>query len=278
LWYNRPTMKRKRWLCLLALAIALLAYPFLEPYWLTVREVTFVDPDVPPALSGLRIAFLTDIHHGPYFSLGRVRHMVDRTNQLQPDIILLAGDYVHRDEKYIIPCFTELARLEAPLGKYGVLGNHDHWEDALLTSESMIEAGIEWINNRAVWVERDGQRFKIGGVDDLWEGVQRIEPTVEDVSEDDLVLLVSHNPDYVEQMGTNKIDLVLSGHTHGGQVTLFGRWAPFVPSQYGQTYRSGLVDRGFTRVLISNGIGTITPPVRLFCRPEIVLLRLQRGP
>ena len=136
----------------------------------------------------------------------------------------------------------------------------------------------KWINNRAVWVERDGQRFKIGGVDDLWEGVQRIEPTVEDVSEDDLVLLVSHNPDYVEQMGTNKIDLVLSGHTHGGQVTLFGRWAPFVPSQYGQTYRSGLVDRGFTRVLISNGIGTITPPVRLFCRPEIVLLRLQRGP
>ncbi len=270
-------MRRKRTFCLIAVPLLLLTYALLEPYWLTVQEVRIVDPDLPIAFDGMRIAFLVDIHHGPYFSLGRVKNAVEMTNQLQPDMVMLGGDYVHRDARYIVPCFGQLARLEAPLGKYGVLGNHDHWEDAVLTSQSMIEAGIEWVNNRAVWVERDGQRIKIGGVDDLWEGVQIIEPTIDDATEGDFVILLSHNPDFVERMDTRKVDLVLSGHTHGGQVTLFGLWAPLVPSLYGQTYRSGLVDTAYTRVIISNGIGTIIPPLRFFCRPQIVLVHLERG-
>lgn len=263
---------------LLALSILLVAYAFLEPYWLTVREVRIVDPDVPEAFDGARIAFLTDIHHGPYFSLARVKNAVVTTNRLQPDIILLGGDYVFEDAQYIVPCFSELAKLEATIAAFGVLGNHDHWQDAVLTSKSMVEAGIEWVNNSAVWVERDGQRIKIGGVGDLWEGSQDIAPTIADVTEEDFVILVSHNPDYVEMMATRKVDLVFSGHTHGGQVTFFGLWAPFVPSLYGQKYRTGTVNTGFTTVIISNGVGTITPPIRFFARPEIVLVQLERGP
>ncbi len=261
---------------LILLATLLVAYSLLEPYWLTVREVHIVDPDLPVAFEGTRIAFLTDIHHGPYFSLARVRKAVEMANQLQADIILLGGDYVFASPEYIGPCFAELARLEATLGSFGVLGNHDHWQDAVLTSEKMVEAGIEWVNNRAVWVERDGQRIKIGGVGDLWEGSQDLMPTTGDVGEEDFVVLVSHNPDYVERMATGKVDLVFAGHTHGGQVTLFGLWAPFVPSAYGQRYRSGVVDAGFTTVIVSNGIGTIPPPVRFFARPEIVLVHLHR--
>jgi predicted MPP superfamily phosphohydrolase len=252
------------------------AYSFWEPYCLTVREVHVVDRDVPIAFDGTRIAFLTDIHHGPYFSLARVSKAVEMANQLQPDIMVLGGDYVFGSPEYIAPCFAELARLEAPMGIFGTLGNHDHWQDAVLTSENMVEAGIEWINNRAVWIERDGQRIKIGGVGDLWEGSQDLTPTVEGVTEDDFVLLVSHNPDYVERMPSERVDLVFAGHTHGGQVTLFGLWAPFVPSAYGQTYRSGVVDTGFTTVIVSNGVGTIPPPVRFFARPEIVLVHLHR--
>jgi predicted MPP superfamily phosphohydrolase len=270
-------MNRKLLLCLLAIATLLVAYAFLEPYWLTVREVHIVDPDIPASFSGIRIAFLTDIHHGPYFSLARVRRAVERTNQLHPDIILLGGDYVHGDRKYIVPCFAELARLKATLGKFGVLGNHDHWQDAVLTSQSMVEAGIEWINNRAQWVTRNGQRIKIGGVGDLWEGSQDIAATIADTREEDFAILVSHHPDYAETMATRSVDLVFSGHTHGGQVTFLGLWAPFVPSMYGQKYRSGMVDTGLTTVIISNGIGTIPPPVRFFARPEIVLVHVHRG-
>jgi predicted MPP superfamily phosphohydrolase len=255
----------------------LVAYSLFEPYWLTVHEVHIVDPDVPTAFEGTRIAFLTDIHHGPYFSLGRVRRAVEMANQLRPDIVLLGGDYVFASPQYIEPCFAELAMLQATLGAFGVLGNHDHWQDAVLTSDKMIEAGIEWVNNRAVWVERGGQRIKIGGVGDLWEGSQDLTPTTGDASEEDLVILVSHNPDYVEAMATSMVDLVFAGHTHGGQVTLFGLWAPFVPSAYGQRYRSGVVDAGPTTVIVSNGIGTIPPPLRFFARPEIVLVHLHRG-
>jgi predicted MPP superfamily phosphohydrolase len=271
-------MRKRLCLGLLAIPILLVAYAVLEPYWLTVREVHIMDPDVPEPFAGLRIAFLTDIHHGPDFSLGRVRKAVERTNQLQPDIVLLGGDYVYGDPKYIVPCFGELARLEAAIRKFGVLGNHDHWQGAVLTSKSMVDAGIEWVNNRAVWVYRDGQRIRIGGVGDLWEGSQNITATIADATEEDFVILLSHNPDYVERMTTRAVDLVLSGHTHGGQVTFFGLWAPFVPSRYGQKYRTGTVDTGFTTVIISNGIGTIPPPVRFFARPEIVLVHLERGP
>lgn len=91
------------------------------------------------------------------------------------------------------------------------------------------------------------------------------------------MILLSHNPDYAEQLNTDLVDLQLSGHTHGGQVTLFGRWAPLLSSAYGQKYRSGVVSTAHTVVVVSKGIGTITPPVRLFCRPEIVLVRLSRG-
>jgi predicted MPP superfamily phosphohydrolase len=271
------TMKRKLVLLTLACAALFVLYAFLEPYWLTVTEVTIASADVPPAFDGLRMAFLTDIHHGPYFSLDRVRSVVRRTNALHPDLILLGGDYVHRQTRYIVPCFQVLAGLQAPLGVFGVLGNHDHWQGAVLTSQSMIEAGIEWVNNRSVWVERNGARIKIGGVGDLWEGSQNLQATVGDVLPSDWVILLSHNPDYAEQLNTDLVDLQLSGHTHGGQVTLFGLWAPLLPSTSGQKYRSGVVSTAHTVVVVSRGIGTITPPVRLFCRPEIVIVRLSRG-
>ncbi len=270
-------MRTKPLLYIVAATILIVAYAFLEPHWLTVREVHITDPDVPPAFDGIKIAFLADIHHGPQFSRARVAHAVDRTNQLRPDIILLGGDYVFGDPSYIVPCFKELARLQAPLGTLGVLGNHDHWQGAVLTSESMIGAGIEWINNRAQWVVRSGQRIRIGGVGDLWEGSQDIAATVGDAKDEDLVMLVSHNPDYVETLSTAAVDLVFSGHTHGGQVTFLGLWAPFVPSQYGQKYRSGVVNTPRTTTIVSNGIGTIPPPVRFFARPEIVLVYLHRG-
>ncbi len=273
----KGTVRTRPLLYIVAAAILIVAYTFLEPYWLTVLEVHITDPDIPPAFDGTTIAFLADIHHGPQFSRARVTHAVNRTNQLHPDIILLGGDYVFGDPSYIEPCFDELAALDAPLGIYGVLGNHDHWQGAVLTSESMIGAGIEWINNRAQWVEHSGQRIRIGGVGDLWEGSQDTAATVNDARDQDFVILVSHNPDYVETLTTTAVDLVFSGHTHGGQVTFFGLWAPFVPSQYGQKYRSGVVNTPRTTAIVSNGIGTIPPPVRFFARPEIVVVYLHRG-
>ncbi|MDI6706103.1 MAG: metallophosphoesterase [Bacillota bacterium] len=267
---------RKIFFILIAVALLVLAYTFIEPYRLEMNSIDIISRDIPVAFNGTRIVFISDIHHGPFFSRERLRGLVTTINSINPDIVLLGGDYVHRDAKYIEPCFQELSSLKAGLGKFGVLGNHDHWEGKDLTLQSMRKAGITAIDNKAQWLYKDGARIRIGGVGDLWGDVQDISPTVEGAEESDFIILVSHSPDYVERITTRKIDLVLSGHTHGGQVTLFGLWAPLIPSQYGQKYRSGMIETDYTRVIVSNGVGTITPPVRFFARPQVNIINLKK--
>jgi len=265
-------------LVLLVGALATLLYAaVIEPRWLVVREVEVLDPDIPPSFDGKTIAFLTDVHHGIYFPLHRVRNLVARTNALQPDLILLGGDYAHLQTRYIPSCLAELAQLNAPLGKFGVLGNHDHWYDAELTWQSMRAAGIVALDNRAEWIVLGTERIRIGGVGDLWEHSQDLSATTSGVKDEDFVILLSHNPDYVESIQTSAVDLVLSGHTHGGQITFFGLWAPVSNSRFGQKYLSGVVSTPFTTAVISNGIGIVTPPLRFGARPEIILIRLHRG-
>ena len=265
---------RKIILFILIIGFIVLIYSFIEPFWLRVREAVISSKDVPSAFHGARVVFVSDIHHGPYFSRDRVKKLVEKINALNPDIVLLGGDYFHRSPKYIEPCFEELKELNAQ-EKFAVLGNHDHWESAGLTRECMKNAGIEILDNRAAWIEKDGERIKIGGVGDMYEDEQDIEPTIGDVAENNFVMLLSHNPDFAEHIKTKKIDLILSGHTHGGQVTLFGLWAPIIPSVYGQKYRAGIIKTGYTKVIITTGVGTITPPVRFFARPEIILIQLK---
>jgi predicted MPP superfamily phosphohydrolase len=142
----------------------------------------------------------------------------------------------------------------------------------------MVMAGIALADNRAFGINKDGERIKIGGVGDYLEDIQDLDPTIGDVRKDDYVMLLSHNPDYAELIKTEKIDLMFSGHTHGGQVDLFGFWAPIVPSRFGQKYRTGLVDLQKFKIIISNGIGTISPPVRFFARPQIVTVILKTKP
>ena len=132
------------------------------------------------------------------------------------------------------------------------------------------------MDNKAFWVVKGGERIKVGAVGDYFEDDVDITPTVADVQKTDFVILLSHNPDYAEGLGTDKVDLMLSGHTHGGQVTLFGLWAPLVPSEHGQKYRTGTMDLGKMKIIVSNGIGTITPPIRFFARPQIVTVILKR--
>lgn len=251
-------------------------YVLIEPYLLTVTRTSIKNPDIPPEFDGVSIAFLSDIHHGPFFSRERVAQVVEQTNTLGADIIIMGGDYVHREPKFIKPVFEELSRLRAPLGVYAVLGNHDHWEGAHMTRKAMDEAGIRLIDNQAFWLYRGDARIRLGGVGDLWEDVQYVTKTTQDASKEDFVVLASHNPDYANELPAGQIDLMLSGHTHGGQVTLFGLWAPLVPSRHGQRFRTGLKDINGTKLIVSNGVGTITPPVRFFARPEINLITLKK--
>lgn len=250
------------------------AYPFAEACWLKLTTLTVTLPNLPKPFVGLRVAVLSDIHHGPLTSKKFIRKVVDATQALGADVIVLVGDFVHADRIYIEPCFDVLAPLKAPMGVHAVLGNHDHWEGEGVTRDAIAHAGFSDLTNTGHWIEKDGARLRIGGVGDLWEDEQDLAKALADVRDDETSLILSHNPDFAEIVDDPRVGLVLSGHTHGGQVYIPGYGAPLVPSAHDQKYRYGLVQAPMTQVFVSSGIGTIYPPVRLACRPEIVLITL----
>jgi len=250
------------------------AYPFLEAKWCRLTRQTITLPNLPPPFRGTTVALLADVHHGPFVPLAYIRQIIAMTNALEPDIVVLAGDYVHRHERYIAPGIEQLGKLEARLGRFAVRGNHDNRGYQTLSRVALADAKLPDLNNRGIWLERGGGRLRICGVGDLWTDRQDLSAALGDATERDAVLLLSHNPDFVETIRDRRVGLVLSGHTHGGQVVVPGFGAPIVPSCYGQKYLYGLVQGPCCRVFVTRGVGTISPPVRLLCRPEVVLITL----
>jgi predicted MPP superfamily phosphohydrolase len=255
-------------------------YPFLEAKWCRVVRRVIAIPNLALPFRGTTIALLADMHHGPFVPLAYVRHVVAMTNALKPDIVALAGDYVYRHESYVAPGIEELGKLKAAIGRFAVRGNHDNQnyhggrDIQPLTRIALAEAKLPDLINTGVWLERGGTRMRICGVGDLWTDHQDLDAALGDATECDATILLSHNPDFVETIRDRRVSLVLSGHTHGGQVVVPGFGAPIVPSKYGQKYLHGLVQGPCCRVFVTRGAGTITPPVRFLCRPEVVLITL----
>jgi predicted MPP superfamily phosphohydrolase len=256
-----------------------------DTFGLETAHYAYESSDVPAAFDGLRIAFVSDIHRGPFYSEAQVGQVVDRVNALHTDLVLLGGDYVYAGTKYEASSFSQLSRLRAPLGCFAVLGNHDYGrpDSAAPGPGNAIEAaaavGIPLLRNEGIWLERGGGRIRLGGVADYEAGTSELGPIAAGTKKSDFVLLVSHNPDFSEDLPKDEVDLVLSGHTHGGQATLFGTWALHVSSKYGQKYRTGIVRNDLTTVIVSSGIGTSTPlPIRLYAPAQIVVITLHSAP
>ncbi|MHC1684003.1 MAG: metallophosphoesterase [Clostridiaceae bacterium] len=254
-----------------------LIYGLIEPYRIELKETYIVNGKIPESFEDFKILFVSDIHHSTTYSKKRVRALINKINMQKPDLILLGGDYVNR-RSYIQPLFKEMKNLKADHGVLGVLGNHDVFAEAKMVKDEMEKAGIKCLDNKAAWIYKDNARIRIGGVGDFLNGTQDLNPTVDGVN-NEFIILLSHNPDYAEDIKTDKIDLVLSGHTHGGQGTIFGLWAPFIPSKYGQKYRTGIVNLQHTKVLVSNGLGNVEGwvPIRFFARPQINIIYLKRN-
>ena len=280
--------RTKRLLIILTAGIIFWTYSSLETRWIKTTNVSIESPDIPPAFDGKRIVFVSDIHHGTSLSRERVKKLVLRINDLHPDIIILGGDYISFEQIYIGQVFSELRNLKSNYGVYGVLGNHDCFVNGKLTQKMMVLNGVKDCDNKSYWVKINGDSIKIGGVVDPDGGTPEYDSTVYDVHRKDFCILITHRPEYIKQLNTNLVDLTLSGHTHGGQVTFFGLWAPILPTENGiwanvsfssetQKYRYGLIHPNPTmQSYITSGIGTRFPHIRFFCRPEIAVLELKR--
>lgn len=245
--------------------------------------MTFADKDLPDSFVGKKIIFVSDIHVNEYFTGDDVTALVKEINAREPDIIILGGDYTRKEEKYSQPFFKEMSKMESTFGVYTVLGNHDHWEDAELIQSGLVDCGFNICDNRSYWIKNGEDSIKIGGVGDYWTDKQLLENTVSDIKETDFCMLISHNPDYLEELDSELVNLVLSGHTHAGQITLFGFWAPIMPStghfEYPQTglkYRYGWKEKDNTKLYVTSGVGVGSFPLRFFAPPEIVEITLTK--
>jgi len=247
----------------------------------------------------LRLAVISDLHvGGPHMPVSRVRQIVEQTNALKPDLALLLGDFVaSRTRRAGDPApgewAAELARLEAPAGRFAILGNHDWWQDERTQRElsgptqsgiALEQVGIPVLENRAVRLETRAGPLWIAGLGDqeafvlrrrprgFRYGVDDLPATLAMVTDDAPLILMAHEPDIFAKAPA-RIGLTLSGHTHGGQVRLFG-WSPIVPSRYGNRYAYGHVEENGRDLIVSAGLGTSKLPIRLGAPPEILLVEL----
>lgn len=232
---------------------------------------------LPGVFDGFRVALLSDLHHGPWIDRAHLRRVVDLANSERPDLIALTGDYINHGRDWVPGCMAELSCLRARQGVVAVLGNHDHGDRAAaVVRQGLRQAGIADLTNTNITLERDGHSFIVGGVGDFWREKQDLHSALQGARHRESTLLLSHNPDYVETITDDRVGLVLSGHTHGGQCVFPLIGAPIVPSRYGQKYVSGLCQGPQARVFVTRGIGVISPPVRFCCPAEVALLTLRR--
>lgn len=233
--------------------------------------------DLPASFDGFRIAQVSDVHHSSLVGLDEVRRVVELANGARADLIALTGDYTTASRKYVEPCAEALAALAAPHGVWAVLGNHDHNTDGAATERALVARGIGLLDNANTRVRRGAEELQLVGIDDpswaqsdwgrAFKGVDRALPSV----------LLSHQPNVFDRSETEGVSLILSGHTHGGQVRLplVGSPARFVDEF---KYLRGRFERERTQLYVTRGTGVIGLPVRLGARPEIAVLRLRRKP
>ena len=257
-----------------------------ETTHLEIRRRDLPLKDLPSELSGLKIALLSDLHRGPAVSQAFLNDVIDRVNSLKPDIVLMPGDFVSKSPTYFKDLEKALLRLSPTIGSFATLGNHDIWEGREEATAALNAAGIHIVQNRALYLspkrqvsERPGGGLCLAGVDDLWTGEPDLALALGAVPQGVPVILLSHNPDVAESEATEtyRVDLQVSGHTHGGQIVLPGLGPVATASAYGTKYISGWNEGPRWPVYTTVGVGTSSIPVRVGASPEIVVFTTMAG-
>ena len=234
----------------------------VEPYSYRISETDIFIRDLPERFENFRITQLTDIHHSRILGIEEVRSVVALAQQTKPDMFVLTGDYTTSYRRFIEPCAEALAPLNAPEGVWAVLGNHDHYTDPELTTRALERQHIAVLDNAHTTVQRGPDSLQLSGIDDWsWNAVDwprafaGLKPTTP-------TILLSHQPGVLDLEQTQNVSLILSGHTHGGQLKFPWLGAPARFATTELKYARGLFRSGDTQLYVSNGTGVIGLPVR----------------
>ncbi|MDB5490997.1 MAG: metallophosphoesterase [Micavibrio sp.] len=229
----------------------------------------------------LRIVILTDLHMmKPWMTAGHLDDIVQATNKLDPDVVLLLGDYAGATRHFGWPVdpdegLAPLKKLTSVCGAYAVVGNHDihppsHWMDA------MARTGIPVLKNQALSVRCHGQEFWLAGLEDLWWQHPNLDKTLAQATDKKPVIMMMHNPDLFAEM-PGRVALSVAGHMHGGQVKLpfIGAVTAVLPSNFGQRYLYGHIFENGKDLVVSSGLGMTGLPLRFMTPPEITVVLLK---
>ncbi|MFZ0746561.1 MAG: metallophosphoesterase [Terracidiphilus sp.] len=259
----------------------------IERHWLEVVHRDISIKGLSHAFEGVKIAQLSDIHMDEFTEPFLLREAINRINCERPDYVFLTGDYVTADvlsKKLIINAAGQCGRLLSSLEckqRYAIFGNHDVRAGELEVGNAMSEANLVFLRNTHVPLERNGGRLWLAGIDDPVNGMPdqgaAIPESIRHIPHEP-VILMCHAPDYIDRLHAHPtgqtISLVLSGHTHGGQVRIPFVGPLFLPS-WGRKYVEGLFNVGSMQLYVNRGIGSVGVPFRLDCRPEITIFTLR---
>ncbi|MDA0658447.1 MAG: metallophosphoesterase [Planctomycetota bacterium] len=262
---------------LAALPVSTVGYGYWEASRIRILRRTVHLPHLPPEFDGMTIAVLADLHHGPLVSLSFIRQATELAQSLSADAYALVGDFGHRGthtDVELPPCLEVMERLKAPLGVYAVPGNHDMMHGGAVYRDIVAQTSITDLTNRTICLGSGAEKLWIAGVDDLYWGKPNVNTAVHGIPNRSAVILLAHNPDFAELSPDPRVGLMLSGHTHGGQIYVPRLGARWLPSRYGEKYRAGLVRGPASQVFVSRGLRESGIPLRLNCPPEINLLTL----
>lgn len=256
----------------------------VEPTWLSVNRFAVPVRDLSPALSGVKVAQLSDFHFGPHIPKGYLEGAIQRAVDEKPDLIALTGDFVDRGPNHVAAAAKLFRGLKAPLGVFAVLGNHDfsvhtargvrrHPELHRRVADALSAEGVTVLRNRTVRVEHNGAGLLVAGVDDLWSGESDPDAALGGKCLNTPRVVLAHNPRSVEGLAAHRADLILSGHTHGGQIKL-PRIGPLFITRSARRWSAGLYPLESGHLYVNTGVG-FGWRLRFGVRPELAVMTLE---
>ncbi len=245
-----------------------------EPNRLKISQARVQMKRLPRRLDGLRIVLMADFHLFPFTSAKLVQQAIHEASALKPDLALFAGDFVYAEAEAAYELSPILAQLNAKLGSFAVLGNHDHVKGAAIVQSALRQSGIEVLNNRGVTLSIGPCGLYLAGVDSMAAGTPDVRAAFAALRSDASTLVLAHEPDTIDYYSQYvPIDLQLSGHSHGGQIRL-PVVGPIILPPWGRRYPRGLYQVKDSQLFTSQGIGMVDLPVRVNCPPEIAEITL----
>jgi predicted MPP superfamily phosphohydrolase len=240
-----------------------------------IRTVTVRLPRLPSAFDGYRILHMSDVHVGPMVPPERVVRWVEKANRLEPDLVALTGDYIVTGTEYHRAAASALSGLHAKDGVFASMGNHDYFGDGEAMARALCEAGLTVLRNRGLVIRRQGSELYLAGVDDTWSELADVPAAMAGRPAGAATVLLAHDPDLLPEAARHGVDLMLSGHTHGGQIGI-----PLLAKQLNFSrpitrLTAGIYREARTTLYVTRGVGTTFIPLRVGVPPELAVIVLR---